>query len=227
MAEDEDADGTRRANRAHPDREGTQQGSPAAASLDDLLCEVRACRHCAASLPLGPRPVVVARPSARILVVGQAPGTRVHETGIPWNDRSGDRLREWMAIDRHRFYDPDLVAVVPMGFCYPGRLPRGGDAPPRPECAPLWHDRILAGLPHIRLTILAGAYAQARYLGARRRRTLTETVRNWRDHAPGLMPLPHPSWRSTALTRRNPWFESDVLPALRDLVARALDPSGD
>ncbi len=205
----------------------TPQGLGMTGSLDDLLREVRACRYCAASLPLGPRPVVIARSVARILVIGQAPGTRVHETGIPWNDRSGDRLRDWMALDRQQFYDPDLVALVPMGFCYPGRLPRGGDAPPRPECAPLWHDRILAGLPDIRLSILAGAYAQARYLGPRRGKTLTDTVRNWREHAPRVMPLPHPSWRSTGLTRRNPWFESEVLPALRDLVAAALDPVPD
>ncbi len=191
--------------------------------LDRLLSEVRACRVCAAELPLGPRPVLRAAATARILIVGQAPGTRVHESGIPWNDRSGDRLREWLDLDRETFYDETRIAIVPMGFCYPGRDPRsGGDNPPRPECAPLWHARILAALPEIRATLLVGAHAQARYLGRARRRTLTETVRAWRDYAPRFWPTPHPSWRTTAWLRRNPWFEADVLPELRREVRRLL-----
>lgn len=188
-------------------------------ALDSLLAEIRTCRHCADHLPLGPRPVLVANPAARLLIIGQAPGTRVHESGIPWNDRSGDRLRDWLAIDRERFYDPARVAIVPMGFCYPGVLPKGGDAPPRPECAPLWHDPVLAQLPNIELVILAGMYAQQRYLGKRRKKTLTETVQAWREYGPRFWPLPHPSWRSTNLQRKNPWFDAELLPALRARVA--------
>lgn len=190
--------------------------------LSAALAEIRACRLCEASLPLGPRPVVRAAASARILIVGQAPGTRVHETGIPWNDRSGDRLRDWLGLDRDAFYDEGRVAIVPMGFCYPGVLPSGGDRPPRPECAPLWHPRLLPVLPGIRLTLLVGSYAQARYLGDRRKPTMTETVRAWRDYVPGFLPLPHPSWRNTAWLRRNPWFEAEVLPWLKEQVARLM-----
>lgn len=188
-------------------------------TLDSLLAEIRVCRHCAEHLPLGPRPVVVARPTARILIVGQAPGTKVHESGIPWNDRSGDTLRDWMAVDREAFYNPARIAIMPMGFCYPGRLDKGGDAPPRPECAPLWHDRLLAHLPNIELVVLTGMYAQARYLGNQRQRTLTETVAAWRNHGPRYFPLPHPSWRSGNLIRKNPWFEAELLPELRARVA--------
>jgi uracil-DNA glycosylase len=190
--------------------------------LDTLLARIGACRHCAAHLPLGPRPVLVARPTARLLIVGQAPGTRVHATGIPWNDRSGDRLRGWMGIDREAFYNADRVAIMPMGFCYPGALANGGDAPPRPECAPLWHDAVLEHLPAVELVLLAGMYAQARYLGSARKRTLTETVAAWRDYGPRLLPLPHPSWRSMNIERRNPWFAVELLPALRDRVASLL-----
>jgi len=196
-------------------------------ALNNLLGEIRACRICADDLPLGPRPVLVARPSARILVIGQAPGTKVHETGIPWNDRSGDTLRGWMAVDRETFYDPDRIAIVPMGFCYPGVLPAkngksGGDAPPRPECAPAWHDQVLAHLPKVELILLAGMYAHARYLGKARKKTLTETVRHWRAYGPRLFPLPHPSWRSTLLIKKNPWFEAELLPELRARVAALL-----
>lgn len=190
--------------------------------LSRLLREVRGCRRCEASLPLGPRPVLRAHPGARLLIVGQAPGTRVHETGIPWNDRSGDRLRDWLGLDRETFYDESRVAIVPMGFCYPGVAPRGGDNPPRPECAPLWHDRLLAGMPAIELTLLIGSYAQARYLGARRARTMTGTVAAWREHLPGHLPLPHPSWRNTAWLRRHPWFERELVPELRDRVGALL-----
>lgn len=187
-----------------------------------LLDEIRGCAVCAQALPLGPRPVLVAKPSARLLIIGQAPGTKVHESGIPWNDRSGDRLRDWLALDQGRFYDPSLVAILPMGLCYPGVLPRGGDAPPRPECAPLWHDKVLAHLPNISLTLLVGSYAQAHYLERRRKRTLTETVRTWREYGTSVIPLPHPSWRTTGLARKNPWFEADLLPDLRARVARVL-----
>lgn len=191
-------------------------------SLDDLLVEIRACRACAADLPLGPRPVLVVRPSARILIVGQAPGTRVHETGIPWNDRSGDRLRDWMGLDRDTFYDADRIAIVPMGFCYPGVLANGGDAPPRRECAPLWHDAVLAHLPRVELVLLAGMYAQARYLGKARKRTLTETVAAWREFGPRYLPLPHPSWRSMNIERKNPWLRDQLIPELRQRVAALL-----
>lgn len=187
-------------------------------TLDTLLAEIRACRVCEADLPLGPRPVVVANPSARILIIGQAPGTKVHESGIPWNDRSGDTLRGWLEIDKETFYDPEKVAIVPMGFCYPGVLPRGGDAPPRPECAPLWHGRLRAELPNIKLTLLAGMYAQVAYLGKSRKNTLTATVEAWREYGPEVMPLPHPSWRSENLLRKNPWFEAELLPDLRARV---------
>ncbi len=192
--------------------------------LETLLATIRACRLCAEHLPLGPWPVLVVEPSARILIVGQAPGTRVHETGIPWNDRSGDTLRGWMAVDRETFYDPTRVAIVPMGFCYPGVLPAkngksGGDAPPRPECAPTWHAPVLEHLPNVELIILAGQYAQAHYLGADRHKTLTETVKHWRDYGPRFFPVPHPSWRSGNIIRKNPWFEAELLPDLRARVA--------
>lgn len=184
-------------------------------SLNELLAEIRQCRLCESDLPLGPRPVLRAAASARLLIVGQAPGTKVHASGIPWDDPSGERLRDWLHIEREAFYDPARVAIVPMGFCYPGRLPKGGDKPPRPECAPTWHPPLLDLLPHIELTILAGAYGQKRFLGAKRGKTLTETVRAWRDHGPQFMPLPHPSWRTVGWQKHNPWFDEEVLPELR------------
>lgn len=187
--------------------------------FESLLAEVAACRHCAAQLPLGPRPVVRMAPSARLLIIGQAPGTRVHESGLPWNDRSGDRLRDWLEIDRDSFYDASRIAIMPMGFCYPGVDARGGDKPPRPECAPLWHQRLLARLPAIRLTLLVGAYAQARYLGPRRGASLTETVQRFAEYGPDFLPLPHPSWRTTGWEKHNPWFADSLLPALRRRLA--------
>lgn len=190
-------------------------------TLDDIAAEARACRVCA-DLPLGPRPVLRVGASARLLVIGQAPGTRVHETGIPWNDRSGDRLRDWMGVDRDVFYDESRIAIVPMGLCYPGVDRNGGDRPPRPECAPLWHPRLLPLMPSIELTLLIGSYAQTRYLGGARERTMTATVASWRRYAPAFLPLPHPSWRNTAWLKRNPWFAEDVLPYLRDRVAGLL-----
>jgi uracil-DNA glycosylase len=203
-------------------RTGHMERAPADTNLARLLDEIRRCRHCAADLPLGPRPVLKAAAQARILVIGQAPGTKVHETGIPWNDRSGDRLRDWMGVDRDTFYDERRIAIVPMGFCYPGRDPRGGDNPPRPECAPLWHDPILDLLPAIELTLLIGGYAQRRYLGARAAKSLTDTVTAWRSHLPGFFPTPHPSWRNTAWLKRHPWFEADALPVLRERVTALL-----
>ncbi|GMV92245.1 MAG: hypothetical protein AMXMBFR82_20230 [Candidatus Hydrogenedentota bacterium] len=191
-------------------------------TLESLLAEVRACRICDGVLPLGPRPVLRASVSARILIVGQAPGTRVHETGTPWNDPSGDRLRSWMNVDRETFYDEGRIAIIPMGYCYPGRNPRGGDLPPRPECARHWLDRLLAQLPEIRLTILAGQYAQRHYLADRMKKTLTETVRAWREYFPEYLPTPHPSPRNTYWLQQNPWFENEAVPALRERVKRFL-----
>lgn len=191
-------------------------------SLESLLAEVRACRICEEVLPLGPRPVLRAAASARILVVGQAPGTRVHETGIPWNDPSGDRLRAWMDVDRETFYDERRIAIIPMGYCYPGRNPRGGDRPPRPECAQHWLARLLAQLPHIELTVLAGQYAQRHYLAGRTKKTLTETVRAWREYFPEYLPAPHPSPRNTYWLQQNPWFEEEAVPALRRRVTELL-----
>jgi uracil-DNA glycosylase len=190
----------------------------AARALAPLLQEIRRCRICAAHLPLGPRPVLRVRPSARLLIIGQAPGTRVHASGIPWNDRSGDRLRDWLAVDRDVFYDERRVAVMPMGFCYPGVDANGGDRPPRPECAPRWHAQVLARLPRIELTLLVGSYAQVYYLGKQRRATMSETVQTWRDYAPEYLPLPHPSWRNTGWLKRNPWFERELVPELRARV---------
>ena len=187
-------------------------------ALQEILVRARACRLCADQLPLGPRPVLRAAASARLMIVGQAPGTRVHETGVPWNDRSGERLRDWLQIPGEVFYDETRVAIVPMGFCYPGVDAKGGDKPPRPECAPQWHPPLLAALPHVQLTLLVGMYAQKHYLGKRRQKTLTETVRHWRDYLPDFLPLPHPSWRNTAWLKKNPWFEEDLLPELRRRV---------
>jgi uracil-DNA glycosylase len=185
---------------------------------DRLFAEIRGCTRCAAELPLGPRPVLRGLPSARLLIISQAPGTRVHETGLSFNDRSGDRLRQWLGIDREAFYDENRVAILPMGFCYPGRHPQGGDLPPRPECAPLWHTRALAAWPGIALTLLVGSYAIDYYLAGREKPTMTETVRAWRDYLPDYLPLPHPSWRTTAWEKRNPWFGAEVLPELRRRV---------
>jgi len=193
-----------------------------APELAGLVAAARACRVCAAHLPLGPRPVLRAASSARLLIVGQAPGTRVHETGIPWNDPSGERLRAWLAVDSETFYDEARIAIVPMGLCYPGRDDRGGDKPPRPECAPLWHPPLRAALPKVELTLLVGQYAQAYYLGPRRRGSLTETVRAWRELLPDFLPLPHPSWRNTAWLKRHPWFAAELLPELRSRVRTLL-----
>lgn len=194
------------------------RAATAGAALEGLLRQVRACRHCEADLPLGPRPVLRASTTARLLIASQAPGTKVHETGIPFNDSSGVRLRSWLAVEPETFYDESRIALVPMGFCYPGRDARGGDKPPRPECAPLWQPPIRAALPQIELTLLVGQYSQAFYLKADRKASLTETVRAWRDYLPSYLPLPHPSWRNTAWLKKNPWFERELLPELRTRV---------
>lgn len=187
--------------------------------LETLLCRVRACDRCSPQLPFGPRPVLRASATARLLIAGQAPGTRVHETGIPWNDASGERLRQWLGLDPDSFYDARRVAIIPTGLCYPGRAPGGGDLPPRPECAPLWFPQLRPLLPGIELTLLVGSYAQAFHLGRSRRTSMTGTVRAWRDYLPGYVPLPHPSWRTTLWLRRNSWFEAELLPDLRQRVA--------
>ena len=189
------------------------------ANLDSLLADVRACRACEAHLPKGPRPIVQVGEGARVLIVGQAPGARVHASGIPWDDASGTRLREWMGVEANAFYDPGRFAIIPMGYCYPGRG-NGGDLPPRTECADLWLDQLLAKLPDIELTLLIGAYAQRHFLGARRKASLTATVQAWRDVAPRYFPLPHPSPRNTPWQQRNPWFEQELVPLLRARVAQ-------
>lgn len=183
-----------------------------------LLEHIRACRHCADMLPCGPRPVVQAGLTARLRIIGQAPGRKVHETGIPWDDPSGDRLRAWLGLTRAQFHDPGKVAIMPIAFCYPGRG-KSGDNPPRPECAPLWHGKLNAQLPDIGLTLLIGQWAQARYLGARRKATLGDTVRSWREYLPlGHIPLPHPSPRNQPWFAKNPWFEAELVPAIREIV---------
>ncbi|MFQ5763403.1 MAG: uracil-DNA glycosylase family protein [Rhodospirillales bacterium] len=190
--------------------------------LSRLLAEIRGCGICARHLPLGPRPVLRAGSTARLLIVGQAPGTRVHETGVPWNDPSGERLRDWLQIPPDVFYDETRVAIMPMGFCYPGRDKKGGDKPPRPECAPEWHPKILPLLPELSLTLLVGGYAQKHYLGPAAAKSVTETVRAWRDYLPRFLPTPHPSWRTIHWQRRNPWFEAEVIPEMRRRVRTLL-----
>ena len=192
--------------------------SMAQSTISTLLEEIRSCQHCAVQLPHGPRPIVQAGTDARVLIIGQAPGSKVHASGIPWDDDSGDRLRAWMGVDKSVFYNAGRVALMPMGFCYPGKG-TNGDLPPRSECAPLWHDRLSAELPNIRLTLLVGQYAQARYLSAKPARFMTEAVRHFADAPDDLFPVPHPSWRSTLWMRKNPWFETDVLPILKERVA--------
>jgi len=192
--------------------------------LDKLLTEVRTCCVCAPELPLGPNPIVRAKRSARILVIGQAPGTKVHESGIPWNDPSGKRLREWMGIDDEIFYNQAKIAIIPMGFCYPGKG-KSGDLPPRKECAELWHKKLLMHLPNIKLTLLIGQYAQNYYLSDSKYYnggTVTEVVTKWKKFAPKYFPLPHPSPRNTLWLRKNSWFESKTIPKLRKQVHNAI-----
>ncbi len=190
-------------------------------ALEHLLHEIRACQACAPDLPHPPRPVVQIGAGARILIAGQAPGRRVHISGIPFDDPSGERLRAWMGIDRALFYDPQKVAVAAMGFCFPGNDAKGGDLPPRRECAPLWRARLLQHVPNVQLTLLIGGYAQSWHLGVRPG-AMTQTVRAFANAPPGVLPLPHPSWRNTGWLKRNPWFETELLPVLQARVARAL-----
>lgn len=190
-------------------------------NLEDLLADVRACRVCDAHLPLGARPVLQAGATARILVVGQAPGAKVHASGIPWDDRSGERLRDWMGLDAAAFYDGTLVAILPMGFCYPGRA-SSGDLPPRRECADLWLNGLLAKLPRIELTLLIGQYAQTHFLRDAGHTSVTSTTRDWRAHLPGVIPLPHPSPRNVAWFKANPWFSNELLPVLRLSVRKVI-----
>lgn len=193
-----------------------------ASSLDTLLRDIRACRLCEDALGFEPRPFVAASSTAKMLIIGQAPGSKVHASGIGWDDDSGDRLRGWLGLDKAAFYDVTKVAQMPSGFCYPGKA-SGGDKPPRPECAPRWHAPLLEQMPKLRLTLLVGQYAQKRYLPRGFAPNLTETVRRWRDAPGGLLPLPHPTWRSRLWMAKHPWFEGEVLPELRRRVAAVLD----
>lgn len=189
--------------------------------LEELLQQIRACRLCEEHLALGPRPVLRASATAKLLIVGQAPGTKVHASGIPWDDQSGKRLRHWLGLEPEVFYDESKVAIVPMGFCYPGKG-KSGDLPPRPECAAHWHQQLLTLLPDIELTLLVGKYAQDYFLGSAARPTLTETVANWREYLPKYMPMPHPSPRNQFWVKHNPWFEQEAVPVLRDIVQQLL-----
>lgn len=198
-----------------------KQPEPEDLSLDELLTAVRACRACEALLPFGPRPVLQAAATARILVVGQAPGLRVHQSGIPWDDPSGERLRTWMGVSKEVFYDATRITIIPMGYCYPGRG-NGGDLPPRRECAQLWLDRLLAKLPLIELTLLIGQHAQRHFLGNRRKHSLAATTAAWAEYAPRYFPLPHPSPRNTPWFQRNSGFEQQLLPELRLRIAALL-----
>lgn len=213
----------RRGWRGKPLSDKSLESQPDA--LAALLTQIRACRACEGHLPLGPRPVLRAAATARVLLVGQAPGTRVHATGIPWNDPSGDRLRLWLGIGRDLFYDETKLAIVPMGLCYPGRA-KSGDAPPRKECGQLWFPTLLKLLPNVGLKLLIGQYAQAYYLGKRRKATLTETVRAYRDYLPDYFPLVHPSPRNEIWLARNPWFEAEVVPVLREEFRRLVPEAG-
>ncbi len=187
-----------------------------------LLRDIRACRLCEAHLPHGPQPVLQASSTARLCVLGQAPGLRVHETGLSFNDRSGDRLRAWMGIDRTTFYDDSKLAIAAMAFCFPGYDAQGHDLPPRRECAQAWRSRLFDALPEFKLVLLVGRHAQQWHLGAHVRESLTETVRAWRDYEPRYIPLPHPSWRNTGWLKKHSWFQEDLLPCLRARVAAAL-----
>lgn len=191
-------------------------------SLDALLAEIRACRACAGEFAHEPRPVVRLSAQTRLLICGQAPGRRVHESGLPFDDPSGDRLRAWMGIDRETFYGHPAIGVAAMAFCYPGTDPKGGDYPPPPRCAALWRTRLMAELPKPELTLLIGLPAQRWSLGARAGAAMTETVMAWRDFLPDVMPMPHPSWRNTGWLKRNPWFEDEAAPYLRARVADML-----
>jgi uracil-DNA glycosylase len=190
--------------------------------LDDVLSDIAACRACAGELPHAPRPVVRVFPETRLLICGQAPGRRVHESGLPFDDPSGDRLRGWLGVDRETFYGDRRIGVAAMAFCFPGTSPKGGDYPPPKRCAELWRPQLLAALQNVELTLLVGGYAQRWSLPQTRDRAMTEVVAGWREHLPRALPLPHPSWRNTAWLKRNPWFEDEVAPYLRLRVAEML-----
>lgn len=190
--------------------------------MEKLLEEIRKCAVCQEHLPLGPRPIISAHPESKIAIIGQAPGSKVHDTGIPWDDPSGKQLRNWLGVTDAQFYDEMLFALLPMGFCYPGKG-KSGDLPPRPECAPLWHKRLLDQMPQLKLTILIGQYAQHHYLKSKKRKNLTETVRSFEDYLPGYFVLPHPSPRNRFWLGKNPWFESDVLPELKSKAQQILN----
>jgi len=192
-----------------------------AAAFAKLQADIRACALCAEHLPLGPRPVLQISRTARILIAGQAPGSKVHASGIPFDDASGDRLRDWLGLDRETFYDARRVAILPMGFCYPG-TGKSGDVPPRPECATTWRGKILGELRAVTLTLIIGQYATDWHLGPRAKASLTETVQAWREFSPKLWPMPHPSPRNNIWLKKNPWFARDMLPALRERVKAAL-----
>jgi Uracil-DNA glycosylase len=183
--------------------------------MKSLLQEIRDCNICKAHLLLGPRPIVAAHPEARIVIIGQAPGTKVHKTGIPWDDPSGNQLRKWLGVSNKDFYDPKKIALIPMGFCYPGKG-KSGDLPPRPECAPQWHEALLSKIPNLQLVILIGMYAQKYYLKNNAKKTLTETVQNYVEYLPNYLPLPHPSPRNRFWLSKNPWFEEEVILELRE-----------
>jgi len=185
--------------------------------MQDLLTEIRKCTYCVPNLELGPNPVLSAHPTSKIAIIGQAPGRIVHQSGIPWDDKSGDNLRDWLGIDKETFYDPQQVALIPMGFCYPGKG-KSGDLPPRPECAPLWHERLFEQMNELQLILLIGQYAQQYYLPDRRKRTLTETVRHYQAYLPTHFVLPHPSPRNNIWRKKNSWFEEEVLPTLREQI---------
>lgn len=189
--------------------------------LPALLQQVRNCQLCAAHLPLGPKPILRAHTAARLLIVGQAPGIQVHKTGIPWNDPSGERLRSWLALDCDTFYDESKIAIIPMGYCYPGTGP-SGDYPPRKECAQHWLSQLLSSLPNIQLTLLIGCYAQRHYLMGRIKSNLTHTVQAFKEYLPYYLPLPHPSPRNNLWFRRNTWFQQQVIPTLREYCQRIL-----
>lgn len=188
-------------------------------TLDALVRRVRNCTLCAAHLPLGPKPLIHVSSASRILIASQAPGTIAHESGKSFYDPSGKRLRSWMGLSEDEFYDTSKVAILPMGLCYPGRLPQGGDKPPRPECAPAWRDQVLGHLTELRLVLLVGSYSQHHTLG---RGAVTERVRNFRSYLPHYFPLPHPSWRTGVWEKRAPWFQAEVIPALKEEIRKAL-----
>lgn len=189
--------------------------------MEELKKNARKCRICADFLPHGCRPVFEVTPESKIIIIGQAPGRKVHESGVPWQDKSGDNLREWLGITEAQFYDPAYFAILPMGFCYPGKG-KSGDLPPRPECAPKWHPLLLQEIKQASITLLIGQYAQNFYLGNHKRSTLTETVKNYQNYLPNYFPLPHPSPRNNIWRKKNPWFEADVLPQLKKLIEESL-----